>query len=116
MDCRPYFVDSGVPGRGVHTALQANKMVIISSSMATPNGLTFTVSQINWTTGFDDFIAMIIEEVRTQSASTTASPASATALTMVDLALTTVDLAPTTSASPLATPTTRRPLPRYKGK
>ena len=32
------------------------------------------------------------------------------------MALTTVDLAPTTSASPSATPTTRHPLPRYKGK
>ena len=59
---------------------------------------------------------MITEEVRTQSALTTASPASATAPTTVDLALTIVDLAPTTSASPSATPTTRRPLPRYKGK
>ena len=38
------------------------------------------------------------------------------ALTMVDLASTTVDLAPTTPASPLATPTTHHPLPRYKGK
>ena len=90
-------------------AFQANKMVIISGSMATPNGLTFTVGQITWTTGSDDFIAMITEEVQTQSASTTASPASATAPT-------TVDLAPTTPASPSATPTTRRPLPRYKGK
>ena len=66
---------------------------------------------------------MITEEVRTQSASTTASPASATAPTTADLAPTTVDLAPTmvdlastTSASPSATPTTRRPLPHYKGK
>ena len=39
-----------------------------------------------------------------------------TALTTGDLAPTTVDLAPTTPASPSATPTTRRPLPRYKGK
>ena len=105
-------------------------MVIIFGSMATPNGLTFTVGQITWTTGSNDFIAMIMEEARIQSASTTASPASATALTTVDLAPTTVDLAttmvdlaptmvdlaPTTSASPSATPTTRRPLPRYKGK
>ena len=50
-----------------------------------------------------------MEEARIQSASTTASPASATAPT-------TVDLAPTTSASPSATPTSRRPLPCYKGK
>ena len=105
------------------TALQANKMVIISGSVATPNGLTFTIGQITWTTGSDDFIAMITEEARIQSASTTASPASATALTTVDLAPTTVDLASTTvdlalttPASPSATPTTHRPLPRYKGK
>ena len=37
-------------------------MVIISGSMATPNGLTFTVGQITWTTGSDDFIAMTPEE------------------------------------------------------
>ena len=91
----------------MHTALQANKMVIIPGSVATPNGLTFTVGQITWTTGSDDFIAMITEEARIQSASTTASPASATAPTTVDLAL-------TTSASPSAT--TRRLLPRYKGR
>ena len=46
----------------MRTALQANKMVIISGSMATPNGLTFTVGQITWTTGSDDFIAMTTEE------------------------------------------------------
>ena len=98
----------------MRTALPANKMVIISGSVAMPNGLTFTVGQITWTTGSDDFIAMITEEARIQSASTTASPASATALTMEDLASTTVDLAPTTLASSSATPTTHRPLPRYK--
>ena len=98
--------------------------------MATSNGLTFTIGQITWTTGFDDFITMTPEEVQVQSALTTASPASATALTtedlapttvdlaptMVDLAPTMVDLAPTTPASSSAMLTTRRPLPRYKGK
>ena len=59
---------------------------------------------------------MTTEEAQIQSASTAASPASATAPTTVDTAPTTVDLAPTTPASPSATPTTRRPLPRYKGK
>ena len=39
-----------------------------------------------------------------------------TALTTMDLAPTMVHLAPTTPISPSATPTTRRPLPRYKGK
>ena len=77
--------------------------------MATPNGLTFTVGQITWTTGSDDFIAMTTEEARIQSASTTASSASAMAPTTVDLAL-------ATPASSSATPTTRRPLPRYKGR
>ena len=84
-------------------------MVIIPGSMATPNGLTFTIDQITWTTGFDNFIAMTTEEAWIQSASTTASPASAMALTMVDLASTTL-------ASSSATPTTHRPLPRYKGR
>ena len=100
----------------MHTALQANKMVIIPGSMATPNGLTFIVGQITWTTGSDDFIAMIMEEAWIQSASTAASPASATALTTMDTAPTTVDLAPTTPASLSATPTIRRSLPRYKGR
>ena len=108
---------------GVHTALQANKTVIIFGSMATPNGLTFTVGQITWTTGSDDFNAMTTEEAWIQSAPTTASPASATAPTTtdtapttMDLAPTTVHLAPTTPASSSATPTTHHPLPRYKGK
>ena len=84
-------------------------MVIISGFVATPNGLTFIVGQITWTTGFDDFIAMTTEEARIQSASTTASSASA-------MAPTTVDLASATPASSSATPTTHRPLPRYKGR
>ena len=98
-------------------------MVIISGSVATPNGLTFTIGQITWTTGSDDFIAMTPEEAWIQSAPTTASPASATAPTTVDTAPTTMDLAPTTvhlaptmPASSSATPTARRSLPRYKGR
>jgi len=112
-------------------------MVIIPGSMATPNGLTFTIDQITWTTSSDDFIAMTPEEAWFQSASTTASPASATAPTMVDLAPTMVDLAPTTvdlapttvdlapttvdlaptmPASLSAMPTIHRSLPRYKGR
>ena len=84
-------------------------MVIIPSSMATPNGLTFTIGQITWTTSTDNFIAMTTEEARIQSVSTTTSPASA-------VAPTTLDLAPATPTSSLATPTTRRSLPRYKGR
>ena len=94
---------------GVRTALKANKMVIIPSFMATPNDLTFTIGQITWTTGSDDFIALTIEEVRIQSALTITSSASATAPTMVDLAS-------ATPASSSATPTTRRLLPLYKGR
>ena len=66
---------------------------------------------------------MTMEEAQIQSALTTASPALAmapttvdTAPTTVDTAPTTMDLAPTTPASSSATLTTRRPLPRYKGK
>ena len=84
-------------------------MVIIPGSMATPDGLTFTIGQITWTTSSDDFIAMTTEEARIQSTSTTISLALAMALTMVDLA-------PATPASSSATPTTRRSLPRYKGR
>ena len=93
----------------MRTALQTNKMVIIPGSMGTLNGLAFTIGQITWTTGSDDFIAMTTEEARIQSTSTTASSASATAPTMVDLA-------PATPASSSGTPTTRRPLPCYKGR
>ena len=107
----------------MHTALQANKTVITSGSMATPNGLTFTVGQITWTTGSDGFIVMTTEEAWIQSASTTASPTLATAPTTMgtapttmDLAPTMVHLAPTMPASPSATSTTRHPLPHYKGK
>ena len=100
----------------MRTASQANKTVIISGSMAMPNGLTFTVGQITWTTGSDGFIVMTTEEAWIQSTPTTASPTSATAPTTMDLAPTTVHLAPTTPTSSSATPMTRRPLPRYKGK
>ena len=93
----------------MRTAPQTNRMVIIPGSMATPNGLTFTIDQITWTTGSDNFIAMTTEEAQIQSASTTASPASA-------IAPTTLGLASATPASSSATPTTRRSLPRYKGR
>ena len=97
----------------MRTALQTNKMVIISGPMATPSGLTFIVGQITWTTSSDDSIAMTAEEVWIQPAPTTTSPASATAPTTVNTAPTTGHLASTT---PTAMPTTRHPLPRYKGK
>jgi hypothetical protein len=102
-------------------------MVIIFGSMAMPNGLTFTVGQITWTTGADDSIAMTTEEAWIQPAPTTTSPASAMAPTTVNTAPTTVNTAPTTMdlaptmvhlapTTPTATPTTRHLLPRYRGK
>jgi hypothetical protein len=104
----------------VRTALQANKMVIISSSMAVPNGLTFTVGQITWITGPDVSISMTTEEAWIQPAPTTTSPASATAPTTANTAPTTMDLPLTTvhpaPSTPTATPTTRRSLPCYRGK
>ena len=47
---------------GVRTAPQMNKMVIIPGSMAMPNDLTFTIGQITWTIGSNNFIAMTTEE------------------------------------------------------
>ena len=39
-------------------------MVIIPGSMATLNGLTFTIGQITWTTGSDNFVTMTTEEAQ----------------------------------------------------
>jgi hypothetical protein len=39
-------------------------MVIISDSVAVVDGLTFTVSQITWTTGVNSFTATAIEEAQ----------------------------------------------------
>jgi hypothetical protein len=83
-------------------------MVIFPDSMATVAGLMFTVDQITWTTGSNDFIITAMEEVQIQSASTTSpTPAS-----------TTTTLAP---ASPAPAPSpntsaTHRLLPRYQGR
>jgi hypothetical protein len=82
-------------------------MVIIPDSVAVANGLTFTVSQITWTTGVNNFTTTATEEAQIQSTSTTSS--SATAPTTLATAL-------TTPATALTTPTTRRPLSRYKGR
>jgi hypothetical protein len=75
-------------------------MVIIPDSMTMADGLSFTVGQITWTTGVNSFTATTTEEARIQFASTTSSSA----------------MAPTTLAIAPTTPTTRRPLPRYKGR
>jgi hypothetical protein len=82
-------------------------MVIIADSTAMADGLSFTVGQITWTTGVNSFTATTTEEAQIRSASTTSS--SATALTTLPTAPTTLAMAPTT-------PTTRRPLPCYKGR
>jgi hypothetical protein len=39
-------------------------MVIFPDSMATAAGLTFTVGQITWTTGSNDFVIADVEEVQ----------------------------------------------------
>jgi hypothetical protein len=66
-------------------------MVIIPDSAAVADGLSFTVGQITWTTGVNNFTTAATEEVLIRSASTT--PATAP-----------------------ATPITHRPLPCYKGR
>jgi hypothetical protein len=83
-------------------------MVIFPDSMATAVGLTFTVGQITWTTGSNDFVITAIEEVQILSASTTSlTPTSTT--TMLALA----SPAPAFSST---TPAPHRLLPRYQGR
>jgi hypothetical protein len=77
-------------------------MVIIPDSAAVADGLSFTVSQITWTTSVNNFTAAATVEVQIRSASTTSL--SATAPTTLAMALTTPATAP-------ATLITRRPLP-----
>jgi hypothetical protein len=82
-------------------------MVIIPNSVATADGLSFTIDQITWTTGINSFTPTTTEEAQIQSVSTMSSLA---------MAPTTLATAPTTLATAPTTPTTHRPLPRYKGK
>jgi hypothetical protein len=81
-------------------------MVIFPDSVAMAAGLTFTIGQITWTTGSNDFIIVAMEEVQIRSASTT-SPT---------LASTTTTLAPASLApAPSSTmPATHQLLPRYQ--
>ena len=67
-------------------------MVIVPASAAVPEGLTFTVGQITWTTHGGDLTTTASEETQIRSGTTTA-------------------LAPTTLTS-----SNRPSLPRYKGK
>jgi hypothetical protein len=83
-------------------------MVIFLDSMATAAGLTFTIGQITWTTGSNDFAIAAMEEVQIRSASTT-SPTPASTTTTLALA----SLAPVPSST---TPATHRLLPRYQGR
>ena len=76
----------------MRTAFPANKMVIVPASAVVPEGLTFTVGQITWTTHDGDLTTTTSEETQIRSGMTAAS-------------------APTT-----LTLSTRPPLPRYKGK
>jgi hypothetical protein len=75
-------------------------MVIIPDFVAVVDGLTFIVGLITWTTGVNSFTTTAIEEVQIRSASATSPSATA----------------PTTLAMAPTTPTTRRPLPHYKGR
>jgi hypothetical protein len=82
-------------------------MVIIPDFTVVADGLSFTVGQITWTTGVNNFTATATEEAQIRSALTTSSSATA----QITLAT-----APTTPAMAPTTPTTRRPLPCYKGR
>jgi hypothetical protein len=83
-------------------------MVIFLDSMATAAGLMFTIGQITWTTGSNDFVITAMEKVRIRSALTTSlTPASTT---------TTLAPASPTPAPSSTTPIIHRLLPRYQGK
>jgi hypothetical protein len=83
-------------------------MVVFPDSMATAADLTFTIGQITWTTGSNDFIVTTMEEVQIRSASITSpTPASTT---------TTLAPAPPAPAPSPTMPVTHRLLPRYQGR
>jgi hypothetical protein len=83
-------------------------MVIFPDSMATVVGLTFTIGQITWTTGSNDFVITAMEKVWIRSASTTSPTPASTTTTLV--------LAPPAPAPSLTTSATHRLLPRYQGR
>jgi hypothetical protein len=83
-------------------------MIIFPDSMATAAGLTFTIIQITWTTGSNDFVVTTMEEAQIRSASTTSPTLSSTTTTLA--------LAPPAPAPSSTTPATRRLLPRYQGR
>ena len=51
----------------MRTALSANKMVIVPASAAVPEGLTFTVGQITWTTRGGGLTTTVSEGTQIQS-------------------------------------------------
>jgi len=79
-------------------------MVIIPASTAVAEGLTFTVGQIAWTTHAGGLTTMTLKENQIRSEA---------AKVVVPITSTTSTSAPTTLS---AMPTTRPPLPHYKGK
>jgi hypothetical protein len=83
-------------------------MVIFPDSMATAAGLTFTIGQITWTTGSNDFVVIAMEEVQIRSASTTSPTPASTTTTLAPAS-------PAPAPSP-TTPATHRLLPRYQGR
>jgi hypothetical protein len=83
-------------------------MVIFPDSMAIVASLMFTIGQITWTAGSNDFLITAMEEVQIRSASTT-SPTPASTMTTLASAL----LAPVPSST---TPAPHRLLPRYQGR
>jgi len=76
----------------VRTALSAKEMVIVPASAAVPEGLTFTVGQITWTTHGGGLTTTASEETLIRSGTTAAS-------SLITLTL-----------------STRPPLPRFEGK
>jgi len=83
-------------------------MVIFPDSMATAVGLRFTIGQITWTTGSNDFVITAMEEVQIRSASTTSTTPASTTTTLAPAS-------PAPAPSP-TTPATHRLLPRYQGR
>ena len=77
---------------GVRTALPTNKIVIVPASAAVAKGLTFTVGHITWMTHGGGLTTMTPEETQTRPGTAGAS----------------IPITPT--------PSTRPPLPRYRGK
>jgi len=84
-------------------------MVIIPDFVAMADDLMFTIDQITWTTGLDNFTVTIIEEAQIRSTSFTFSPTSV-------VASTTLATAPTTPATSPTTLITRYPHLCYKGR